>query len=438
LQAQACRLAPDVRMNPVLLKPTGEHGCQVVLMGQPRGCTDVHGYHAMKQEAQAVACQAYDKLAAEHAVMLLEGAGSPGEVNLRGKDFVNMPMAAHAGARVLLVGDIDRGGVYASLAGHCETFTPAERRLLAGFVINKFRGDASLLAPAHAWLQQRSGVPVLGVIRHLGRHGLPEEDSLGLSSGWPRRADAVLTIGVIGLPHLANASDLDPLAVEPDCELRLIHAPEQLAGCRLLIIPGSKAVISDLAWLRASGLATAVTEAAQTGVDVFGICGGMQMLGAVIADPHGLEGRPETVPGLGLMPWRTQLAVGKTRCLSSVRDADGRALHGYEIHHGCTDWMQTTPWLTRVDGQCLGAGEGTVRGCYLHGLFDNDGFRHELLNRLRRAAGREALGQRPAYELESGLDRLAEAIREAIDMPALYRQLGLAAGGRVRAQELRA
>lgn len=427
LQAQACRLEPDVRMNPVLLKPTGERGCQVVLMGQARGCTDVHGYHAMKREAQAVALSAYDNLAAEHEVMLVEGAGSPGEVNLRGKDFVNMAMAAHARARVLLVGDIDRGGVYASLAGHCETFTPAERALLAGFVINKFRGDASLLEPAHAWLQRRTGVPVLGVLRHLGRHGLPEEDSLGLSSGWPHHFETVLRIGVIALPHLANASDLDPLAGEPDCELRLIHEPAQIQGCQLLIIPGSKAVISDLQWLRRSGLDNAVTQAAARGVEVIGICGGMQMLGASIADPHGLEGQPEVVGCLGMYPWCTTLAPAKTRCLSSARDSDGRELQGYEIHHGCTDWGQTTPWLTTSDGRCLGAGAGGVRGCYLHGLFDNDDFRHDLLNRLRASTGLAPLSDRPHYDLEAGLDRLADAIREAIDMPALYHLLGVGA-----------
>ncbi|MFW5845765.1 MAG: cobyric acid synthase, partial [Planctomycetota bacterium] len=432
LQAQACRLDADVRMNPVLLKPTGECGSQVVLMGQAHGSMDVQAYHRFTEAARATALAAYDSLAAEHQVLVLEGAGSPGEVNLRGRDFVNMPMAQHAGAAVLLVGDIDRGGVYASLAGHCETFTPAERRLLAGFLINKFRGDETLLTPAHDWLERRTGVPVLGCVRHLGRHGLPEEDSLGLGSGWRSDATAELHITVVALPRLANASDCDPLAAEPDVALHLAARPEDLAGADCILLPGSKASLLDADWLQETGMAAAIRAAHGSGVLVIGICGGLQLLGRELTDPQAVEsdGRPRA--GLGLQPWCTAMAGAKIRRCTGARHRDGAILRGYEIHHGRTDWRGAAPLITADDGSVIGAGDEHCWGCYLHGCFDADAFRHAFLDDLRRRRGLPRLDGRPHVDLEPAIDALAAQVRASVDLAAIYERMGISTRRRAR------
>ncbi len=434
LQAQACRLPPDARMNPVLLKPCSDTGSQVIVMGKPVGNMRVAQYVAYKPTAWEAARQAYDSLAAEAGVMVLEGAGSPAEVNLKRHDIVNMAMARHADAVVLLVADIDRGGAYASLAGTMDCLEEWERGLVKGYVLNKFRGDASLLAPANDWLLESTGRPVLGVVPYFKDHGLPEEDSVSFKSGLclrPPDGQRELDIAVIDLPHVSNFTDLDALNLEPDAAVRLVRAVDELGRPDAIILPGSKNTPGDLAFLRVSGLAQAVRALADRSV-IVGLCGGYQMLGAEVHDPLGLEREAGAVEeGLGLLPLRTELLAHKTLIQASgTHAASGQAVRGYEIHHGRTEAVDggCVPAITASDGSILGLGraDGSVWGTYMHGVFDADGFRRAFLNDLRGRKGLPPL-PRPAarYDIEPALDRLAEAVRASLDMRRIRAPLDL-------------
>ncbi len=432
VQAQACRLNPDVRMNPVLLKPCSDVGSQVIVLGKPVGNMRVAEYVRYKEEAWRTACAAYDELAAGHDCMILEGAGSPGEVNLKAHDIVNMRMAQHAQAPALLVGDIDRGGVYASFVGHVEVMAPWERRLLAGFIVNRFRGDASLLADAHRFLEQRTGKPVFGVVPHLADLGLPQEDSVSFKAGVynrPQPAEAHVIIALIDLPHISNFTDLEPLLAEPDVWLRTVHKIDELGQPDCVILPGSKNVPADLAWLKQSGLDAAVRRLATAGAEVIGICGGFQMLGHTVSDPHGLEGEAGSLSsGLGLLDLSTELAADKTLIRrQGTHLPSGLPVRGYEIHHGRSD-SKAAPLLTFTDGATCGcaASSGSIWGSYLHGIFDSDPFRRRLLNRLRQRKGLAALdGAGAQYDIEPALDRLADVLRQQLDMQEIHRLLGL-------------
>ncbi|OQX11740.1 MAG: threonine-phosphate decarboxylase [Desulfobulbaceae bacterium A2] len=435
VQAQACRLDPDVRMNPVLLKPSSATGSQVIIRGQPRGTLSVRQYIDAKTEAWHEVQRAYDELAADFDLMVLEGAGSTGEVNLRAHDIVNLRMAEHAAAQVLLVGDIDRGGVYASFVGHIEVMEPWERRLVRGFLVNRFRGDASLLAPAHDYLRQRTGLPVLGVVPYLADLALPQEDSVAFRAGVYARppADvAQVEIAVIDLPYISNFTDLEPLLIEPDVHLRVVREPAQLGRPAAVILPGSKNVIHDLDWLRQSGVAAALAALVAQGVELVGICGGYQMLGRGIDDPLGLEAaRPGTsVAGLDFLSLRTELAAEKTLTQRQGRHLpSGAAVCGYEIHHGRSRDDDGEPLLRfDTDETCGSAsGDGLVWGSYLHGIFDSDTFRRWWIDRLRRRQGLAPVGRiLAAYDIEPVLDQLAERVRAAVDMRAIRRMLGLA------------
>ena len=426
-QAQACRLDPDVRMNPVLLKPSSDIGSQVIVMGRPVGNMRVGEYVRYKPEAFARAREAYDSLAAGRDVMVIEGAGSPAEINLKAHDIVNMNMARHAGAAVLLAGDIDRGGVFASFVGTMELMEEWERALVRGYVVNRFRGDASLLAPALDEVALRTGTPFVGVVPYLHDLGLPEEDSVSFKSGALDVApspERVVDVAVLDLPHISNFTDLDALAAEPDVRVRVVRRAADLGRPHAVVLPGSKNVPGDLRALAESGLAQAVAElAAGGGVEIVGICAGFQMLGRGVSDPHGLESRGEAA-GLGLLPLRTELARDKTlaRC-EAVHEASGLALRGYEIHHGRTvpegGGEGLRPAVRRADGEVLGhaRADGMVWGSYLHGLFDADAFRRWFVDGLRVRAGHPPLG-RPAttYDLEPALDRLAATVRASLDM----------------------
>lgn len=449
-QAQACRLGTDVRMNPVLLKPTGETGSQVVLLGKPVGVMNVQEYHAYKPQAWQAATQAYDSLAAEHDVVVLEGAGSPAEVNLKAHDIVNMRMARHADAKVILVGDIDRGGVFASLAGTFDILDPDERGLVIGHALNKFRGDASILGPALEFLYQRTGRPVLGVIPHLGDLALPEEDSLGLgqlrqqaaSSGEPE--SAMLDIAVIVPGRIANFNDLDPLRAEPDVRLRLVRDTRELGSPDAVILPGSKNTIDDMRELRGAGLAAALRSLPEA-CRIVGICAGLQMLGLRVEDPHGLESGCLCADGFGLLPIATVLEREKT--LTRVRltlPRTGQTVSGYEIHHGQTERedapglraailaadAQDRPLAFGLDDAALKqTGLSRIWGTYLHGIFDEDEFRHGFLDQLRSLKGLPPLAApRPRFGLEPALDRLAEALRQHLDIKRIYQALGLGKG----------
>lgn len=447
-QAQACRLEPDARMNPVLLKPSSDVGSQVILLGRPVGNMRVREYVDFKPTAFATAKEAYDSLAAEHEVMVLEGAGSPAEINLKAHDIVNMAMAAHAEATVMLVGDIDRGGVFAALVGTMALLEPEERERVQGYVLNRFRGDASLLDPAFAAISARTGKPFLGVVPHLHHLGLPEEDSVSFKERG-NRATAVGTVGeprldiaLVDLPHIANFTDLDALAAEPDVALRVVRGAGDLEGPPpdLLILPGSKNTIQDLLALRATGLERGLTALAREGRScLVGICGGLQMLGALIRDPLGLESATPCTEGLGLLPLETELLPDKTLVRVQGRFLDaGLEVRGYEIHHGETRVLpgqerNCRPLVLRGDGAVIGwAGGGapgpapTIWGSYLHGIFDADPFRRWFLDSLRQRRGLPPVGRILApFDLDPALDRLAEVLREHLDWRAVYRRLGL-------------
>jgi len=437
-QAAACRLAPDARMNPVLLKPCSDTGSQVVVLGRPRGNMRVAEYTAAKAGLFAEVKASYDALAAEHGVMVLEGAGSPAEINLAAHDIVNMRMAEHAKAAVLLAGDIDRGGVFAAFAGTLELLPDRHRRLVKGLVINKFRGDQSLLAPGLAEIAARTGKPFLGVVPWLQHLGLPEEDSVSFAAGTAealRPKDeapgSMVDVAWIGLPHIANFTDLDALAAEPDVAVRVVRRPEDLGRPQAVVLPGSKNVPGDLAWLASSGLAAAITDLASRGVEVVGVCGGYQMLGQEVSDPHGIESAGTTVRGLGLLPLFTELAMDKTLArVEATHLASGQALSGYEIHHGLTRpaGAGALPAVLRGDGSVIGHGraDGLAWGTYLHGLFDADVFRRWWVDGLRVRSGLPPAGRVLArLDIEPALDRLALAVRRSLDIPALYALLGL-------------
>jgi cobyric acid synthase CobQ len=362
--------------------------------------------------------------------MVLEGAGSPGEVNLKAHDIVNMKMARQAGAQSLLIGDIDRGGVYASFIGHVEVMDDWERNLLAGFVVNRFRGDAGLLGDAHAYVRARTGLPVLGVVPYLDDLGLPQEDSVSFKAGLfasKRPANEHVEVVLIDLPHISNFTDVEPLLMEEDVHLRIVRAPADLGRPDAILLPGSKNVPADLAFVRTSGLDKAIAQAAQQGVEVVGICGGFQILGRTIVDPHGLEGEPGArCQGLGLLDLETELVLEKTLTLRTGRHvASGKMVRGYEIHHGVSQG-QGEPVLRFDDGSGCGAARGDrVWGSYLHGIFDADPFRRWWLNRLRTRKGLQPLSDGISYDLEPALDRLADHLRQSLDLDAIYSLIGL-------------
>ncbi|GAB7510586.1 hypothetical protein Bwad005_31990 [Bilophila wadsworthia] len=438
VQAQAALVDPDARMNPILLKPHSDTGSQVVVLGQPIGHMGVLDYFKKKKELWKTVTEAYDSLAADHDVMVLEGAGSPGEINLKEHDVVNMRMAEHARASVLLVGDIDRGGVYASFLGTWMTFTDAERRLLTGYIVNRFRGDASLLGPAHEYMLDHTGTPVLGTIPYIRDLNIPEEDMAGFSWGHTdcgEKKAGTLDIAVVMLRHVSNYTDFAPLAAEPDVRLRPVRRAEEWGDPDVVMLPGSKSVVPDLDDLRRSGLADNILGHAERGKWIFGICGGLQILGRAILDPHGIESAAPEVPGLGLMDLRSTFAADKT--LVRVARAEtplGVPSGGYEIHHGLTDHGPSAlPLFLRADRAYPSEAEricGYVSGrrwaTYLHGVFDDDAFRRAWLDHVRADIGLAPQGrQLAAYDLEKALDRLADIVREHSDMETIYQSMGL-------------
>lgn len=430
VQAQACRLDPDVRMNPVLLKPSSDVGSQVIVNGQPVGNMKVSEYVQYKGTVWEKVCCAYDSLAEEFDVLLLEGAGSSGEVNLKRHDIVNTKMARYAEARAVLIGDIDRGGVYASFFGHVAVMEPWERDLLAGFLVNRFRGDISLLDEAHEYIHSHTGKPVLGVIPYIANLGLPQEDSVSFKAGCFTAAvpaEPHVEVVMIDLPHISNFTDIEPFLEEPDVYLRIVSRREELGRPDAILLPGSKNVPADMAFLHASGLGEAIV-ALSSSREVVGICGGFQMLGHRISDPHGLEGLSGKVyEGLGLLEMETALAAKKTLIRKNgAHMPSSEPVWGYEIHHGLTN-SGVEPVFSFDDGSSCGMSRGElIWGSYLHGLFDADTFRRWWINTLRcRKALEPYSGPGAVYDLEPAFDRLADVIRKNIDMNALYRLLDL-------------
>jgi adenosylcobyric acid synthase len=432
-QSQACRLEPDVRMNPILLKPSSDTGCQVIVRGKPVGNMAVGEYVQYKPQAFEAAKECYDSLAAEFDAIVLEGAGSPAEVNLKSHDIVNMRMAKHAAAPVLVVGDIDRGGVFASFVGTMEVLDPWERKLITGWIVNRFRGDSGLLGPALDYTLKHTSRPVLGVVPYLPELGLPQEDSVEFKSGALDQAsgnDATIEIAVIDLPHISNFTDFDAFGAESDVRLKIIRSAADLNSPDAVVIPGSKNTLGDLEYLRRSGLAERISEMAREDkAEIVGICGGLQMLGREIADPLEVESTDETSHGLGLLDVGTSMAAEKTLVRAFALHAiSGLQVTGYEIHHGRTTCDACEPLLTRTDGQIVGvaARDKRVWGTYLHGVFDADAFRRWFVDRLRVRRGLDPLGTAIGrYDIEPALDRLAEVVRASLRMDEIYRIMGL-------------
>jgi adenosylcobyric acid synthase len=428
VQAQAARVDPDCRMNPILLKPNSDTGSQIIVRGKPVGNMSVNNYNSYKPKAWQAVRESYDSLADEYEVIVLEGAGSPGEVNLKADDIVNMRMAAYAEAPVFLVGDIDRGGVYSSFVGTMEVLNQWERQLIYGFIVNKFRGQADLLASAHEYVKLHTGRDVLGVVPYVANLGLPEEDSVSFKKGSFNRfrTNDSVDIAVLNLPHISNFTDLEPFLEEPDVTVRVIDNINDIGTPDAIILPGSKNVIFDLQFLKSSGFFTAIPRWHQQGTEIVGICGGYQMLGRIIHDPYQIESTAGSIDGLGLLPMETVIEKDKNLLRrQGVHSRSGFAVHGYEIHHGISSTSENFVF-TYADGGGCGQSDATGRawGGYLHGMFDSDEFRRWFIDKLREAKGLAPLAQIVApYNLEKSFDALADCVRASIDIERIYQLL---------------
>ncbi len=428
VQAQAARLDPDCRMNPILLKPNSDTGSQIIVCGKPVGNMSILDYNDYKPKVWNSVCKCYDDLAEEFDIVVLEGAGSPGEVNLKADDIVNMRMAQYAEAPVIIVGDIDRGGVYSSFVGIMEVLAEWERQLVAGFLVNKFRGQASLLDSAHSYVKMHTGRKVLGVVPYLKNLGLPEEDSVSFKKGSfnKKHLGEGVEIVVINLPHISNFTDVEPFLEEPDVTLRIIENCSDIGSPDAIILPGSKNVIHDLRFLKDGGFAEKIDKCLLNGCEIVGICGGYQMLGKVISDPYKIESADGQLPGLGYLEMETVIEQDKNLTRKSgIHQLSGKKVFGYEIHHGISS-MSEFPVLRFNDGTLCGQMERTEKiwGCYLHGIFESDEFRRWFIDGLRQRSGLQPVGEILApYNLEIAFDRLADCVRKNIDMDALYRLL---------------
>ena len=413
VQAAAAGVRPDVRMNPVLLKPCTDTGSQIIVNGHVRAQMDAAAYYAWKKALIPDVQSAYDSLAEENDIIVIEGAGSPAEINLRENDFVNMGLAAMVRAPVLLAGDIDRGGVFAQLVGTAVLLDPEERARIRGFVINKFRGDPSILEPGLAELTDRTGIPVLGVLPYLDVD-IDEEDSM--TSRLTENQHAPLDLAVIRLPRISNFTDFGPLEAHPLFGVRYVDRAGDLGSPDCVVLPGTKSTLSDLTWLRESGLEAKILQCAARGTPVIGICGGYQMLGETLSDPCGSEGGG-TLRGLGLLPQTTVFAaeknLGRTEAVlppTPFLDGalDGAKVSGYEIHMGETTGPSALP---------------NVYGTYLHGFFDSGEVTERLAAALLARKGISYEADAPVshaeYENEQ-MDRLAAAVREHLALRRIY------------------
>jgi adenosylcobyric acid synthase len=431
-QAQAAGLEPHVDMNPILLKPGGQNSSQVILKGKPIGNYAGADYYKLKPRLVKTVMAAFRRLAAAHQVVVMEGAGSCAEVNLKKHDLVNLPMAKRAGAKVLLVADIDTGGVFAQVLGTLRLMTPSERKLVAGVIINKFRGDPRLFAEGMDYLAQKGGVPVLGLLPRFEHILLPQEDGVALERGELTARAGAVRVGVVRLSHISNYTDFDALAATGGVELSWLERPGELAGLDLLILPGTKNTLSALAKLKQSGLFEAIRSFHALGGKVLGLCGGYQLLGQSIADPQGVEGPPGREDGLGLLKLATTMAGDKTTtrvracCLESLPFAVPGEVSGYEIHMGLSRPLgagrpafRLTEVLGRPADQAEGqvSPDGRVVGTYLHGVLDNDALRAALLAWARGGSAGPA-GDYAAFA-ERQFELLADHLEAHLDLTGL-------------------
>ena len=440
VQAQAAGVPPTADMNPVLLKPEANYRSQLIVMGSPVGSYESKNFDRPRPGLWEVVASSLDRLRSEFDVVVIEGAGSPAEINLRRGDIVNMEVALHAGSPVLLVGDIDKGGIFASLYGTVMLLSPEERELVAGTVINKFRGDVSILLPGLGKLEELTGVPVLGVVPYFDDIYVSEEDSPSVNS--LERADgALLDVAIIALPHISNFDDFDPLSQESGVGLRYVRSPGQLGRPDMVIILGTKTTTADLGHLRRTGLADKIVSLAGDGVAVVGICGGLQMLGRTVLDPDRVESDEPNVDDLGLLPVVTRFDAHKethqvtgrvTADHGLLNGARGLEYDGYEIHMGSSIGSERHPFtLTSRSGVAAELGDGAISddgwvlGTYVHGIFHSADLRRIML---RRVAERKGVSLPPGdhdFSQSAEYDKLADLFRANLEMKAVYRISGL-------------
>ncbi len=442
LQAEAARIEPTVDMNPILLKAQGESGCQVVIHGKVYKSMKAREYYAFKNQAWEAAKASFDSLSAKHDIIVIEGAGSPAEINLMDMDIVNMHVAKYAKAPVLLVGDIDRGGVFASLYGTVKLLGK-DRRHIKGFIINKFRGDADILNPGLDMIREKTAIPVIGVLPYFDCTGLPEEDGLALSRSESINASTGkdIRIVIVRLKYISNFTDFDALMHEPDAEVIFSDNPADIENCDMVIIPGTKNTVKDLLHLRETGLDKSIERAHVKGIGIVGICGGYQMLGRRICDPHGVESPHREIEGIGLLDIETNFENTKTTCRVEASIAGEHFpfcasntethLHGYEIHMGTSSGDIGIFRLSRLPDHGDEIFDGSIKGhcwgTYIHGIFDDDSLRRSIINGLRSKKHLAPLesGINYAAIKDRAIDGIASMVKENIDMDFVDRLLKL-------------
>ncbi len=441
LQAEAAGVEPSIHMNPILLKVSGESGSQVILQGKVHATMKAQEYYAFKREAWEVVRKSFAILSGRHDVIVMEGAGSPAEINLMEVDIVNMPMAKYARAPAILVGDIDKGGVFASLYGTVKLLGRDGLRI-KGFLINKFRGDVEILRPGFAMIEAKTGVPVIGVLPFVPDLGLPEEDGVALSAsaryGRPSGRGCIRIV-IVRLGFISNFTDFDPFFHEPDVDVLVSTSGADIEDADLLIVPGTKNTIKDLIFLKEHGLDKHIRRAADKGVAIMGMCGGYQMLGGRIYDPECVESPCVEMDGLGLLDIETTFAAKKSTRrveavpMKAVREND-HPLSGYEIHMGETTGdvglfrvRNLSPNAKGLVSYFDGSEKGSCWGTYIHGIFDNDRFRRDLINNLRAKRGLPPLSSCCSYSTvkERAIGNLAEMVKSHVDMDAVKRMVGL-------------
>ncbi|HEY0720941.1 MAG TPA: cobyric acid synthase [Gammaproteobacteria bacterium] len=420
VQAQACGLPPHTDMNPVLLKPNSDTGAQVIIHGHAVANFDARGYHDYKRVALHAVLDSYQRLRSRYEALIVEGAGSPAEINLREGDIANMGFAEAVDCPVVLVADIDRGGVFAQLVGTLELLSESERNRIKGFIINRFRGDIALLEPGLRWLEEKTGKPVLGVLPYLHDLHLEAEDGLGDTLRWEGNAHEQLRVAVPLLPRISNHTDFDALRHHPQIDLHFIAPGQEIPACDLLILPGSKSVRDDLDFLRAQGWDTALLKHLRYGGKLLGICGGFQMLGRELHDPAGIESAAGSSAGLGLLDMATTLQPQKQLHRVSGRlTLAAAAVEGYEIHAGISTGPALHTPFAQLDGRSDGAcsQDGAIIGTYLHGLFDHP----EACRALLQWAGLKAVATLDIRALrEASIERLADTVEQHLDLATLF------------------
>ena len=442
VQAEAAGIEPTVEMNPVLLKPEADNYSQIIVRGKPLARISAVDFPQLKSQLWTAIGESIDFLRGRFDVIVIEGAGSPAEINLKDRDLVNMRVALYCNSPVLLAADIDRGGVFAALVGTMELLEPEEKALIKAYIINKFRGDVSLLRPGTRWLEQRTGIPVAGIIPYFHDIHIAEEDSIVVEKrvAMKQQRDFDLDVAVMALPHIANFDDFDPLARETRVRLRYVEPQDELGNPDLIILPGSKSTVADLAHLRNIGRDQDIIDAAARGIPIIGICAGYQMLGLTIHDPDGVEAATPVTAGLSLLPVTSRfLPIKSTHQIEArallgrglLARATGARIRGYEIHMGRTYGVNPSqPFQVErrsqescadLDG-CL-SDDGNILGTYIHGLFHNDEFRRGILRELAERKGKVLPETNAPFSADEQYDRLAALVRDNLDMELVLRLL---------------